>query len=258
MRDLRAELRNWDDSAPIEWKPVKGDILVGFVREPAGFDASGAVTSPVVVEEERTGIPFLLQLDSPQLAVLFELHNPRPTDRIGIKCTGEEPEGSTRFIMMIDRDSRSVSAGTPASQDDAYSGATPEERSFIEQMLSDETSSDDSYECPADEGPHIMGVLSREQKCLDRQTKSLERLEAIISQSPDAEPISVQDSEQNRYKPVPEFVAIPYPEGKPRRKRRWLRAMLLIFVLTAACALGMGHALMKGTPHWLIRWLPIH
>jgi hypothetical protein len=205
-----------------------------------------------VVEEERTGTPLLLKLDSPQLAVLFELHNPRPNDRIGIKCTGQDPDGSGRFIMMVERDSRSQQQhlDTEDHTEDYYAGACPEERAFIEQMLTDELPSDDSHECPADEGPHIMGVLNREEECLSRQSKSLERLEALISKSSRTEDEVDQQNVQNLYQPIPDFVAVPYPEAKAKSKRRWLRATLITLWLLTTCGLGIAYLFMYKIMHW--------
>lgn len=253
MRDLRAELRVWNEGVPVEWKPVEGDILVGFVRDHPPIDPTSAGGSTVVVEEERTGVPVLVSLDSPQLAVLFEIHNPRSNDRVGIKCTGCDSDGNGRFIMVIDRESRPTDQINESLDDDCCA-TTPEERDFIEQMLSDETSMEIPEDCPAAEGPKIIGVIRREEENLARQTVALQRLEAVISQSP----LHVEDSADSTTanavdQPLSASMPVVDMEIKPARKKRWLRFLLFVFVLLVSGAAGVAISILYPTFHWWIR-----
>ncbi len=154
MRDLRAELRDWHDDDPIRWQPDEGDILVGFLREPLPAEGDDLEGKQIIIEEERTGIGVTVELDSPMLAGLFDLHRPRARDRIGIKRIGCGADQSRRYIMVVDRDP----APDSAAEDD-MTGATSEERDYIEQMMEQDADEPDIQEVSPTDKP--AGVLSR-------------------------------------------------------------------------------------------------
>ena len=264
MRDLRAELRAWDDNNPVEWEPTEGDILVGFIRDASSFDGIEARSDSVVIEEERTGISVLVSLDSPLLVALFELHNPRINERVGIKFTGRDTNGMKRFVMVIDRQSASqgriaqphpqeASGGGSEAEDD-FSGATPEERDYIERMLSAEPSAQ------AQEGPRhnrscLKGIISRQEEELSRQTRGLERLEAMISQSTtqtDAAAVCMSDdpADQSSSGNVKNAV----PAMRLRRKEKWLRTFALLICIFVSAA-GVAGVLLAYSA-LLLDWWP--
>jgi len=237
LRDLRAELRQNDECIPVEWKPVNGDILVGFVRETT-TDAADARQDAVVVEEERTGLPVLVSVDSPYLAALFELHKPRSSDKIGIKYSGVGSTGVDRFIMVIDRQDqapkrsgkqRAATHALSAETDDC-STATPEERDYISRMLADSSSTPSERNDQSPEDP-IKGLLHWQEEEIGRQAKALERLEALVGQSP-LQDTSKPDSEADTSQPPPQ------PAKRARRGFNWLRALALWMALFIASALG--------------------
>jgi hypothetical protein len=252
LRDLRAELRHSDETVPVEWKPAEGDILVGSVRD-ISTDVTDAGRCAVVVEEERTGLPVLVSLDSPYLAALFELHKPRGADRIGIKYSGVDSDGVGRFTMVVDREDPTGKAiGRACADDGATSaqaddcGATPEERDYISHMLADSSSpqQENSDECPDDP---IKGLLRRQEEEIGRQAKALERLESLIGRSqesvtskPDTEPTATQPLLQST--------------KRPNRQFNWLRAIALWMALFMASGLGaLTAVLLKPSLHLWFR-----
>lgn len=162
MRDLRAELRDWKDTDPIRWQPDEGGILVGFLRDPLPADCDSLEGAQVTIEEERTGIAIAVDLNSPVLAGLFDLHHPRVRDRIGIKYTGTDASGVARFIMVIDRD---PAPDAPADED--TEGATAEERDYIEQMMADTSPPETSDTEPP---PAVSQVPSATRQSRSRNT----------------------------------------------------------------------------------------
>ena len=251
MRDLRAELRDCDDIAPVEWKPAEADILVGFVRDASSFGAIKVESNTVIVEEERTGMPVLVSLDSPQLAALFELHNPHGNDRIGIKCVGHDSTGAARFTMLVDRESprqgqadHEEACGDKSKANDDCCAATLEEREHIERMLSAQTSTRESNGSADAPSARIEGTIRREEEELARQTRYLERLEALIGRSlPQAEapadstPTGAHDQSQ-----------APSARGGIR-----LRAWPIYLALLIACVIGAVFAFLKPASHLWIR-----
>ena len=259
MRDLRAELQELGDSVPIEWNPVEGDILVGFVRDASSIDTISVGSNTVVVEEERSGTPVLVSLDSPQLAALFELHSPRSNDRIGIKCTGHDSSGVRRFVMMIDREGSLQSRpGRPqpqrvsSSASEASGGcstATPEEREHIERMLAKTSAQDPKDSSDASEG-RLKGVIRRQEEELARQTRALERLEALISQSLLRAPNSTDFPFINARSQSPSVPAADANlEARAARRKKRLRALLIGLAVLTVCVLGTGFAFLKLTLH---------
>lgn len=170
MRDLRAELKDWTDGTPIEWQPSDGDILVGFLRERL-TDASGAEC--IVVEEERTGIPVALSLDSPMLRSLLEIHNPRGSERIGIKCIGLDADGTRRFVMVLDR--WATNEGEAETDEDETGGASAEERDYIEQMMQGGGLPNENS--PATKSPPVSGLWSS----ISANSSQYARLSALLA-----------------------------------------------------------------------------
>jgi hypothetical protein len=253
MRDIRAELQNRDDSVPVEWEPAEGDILVGFVRDASSVDSIDAGANVVVVEEERTGTPVLVSLASPHLAALFELHNPRGSDRIGIKCAGYDSSGVRRFTMLIDRGEspRShVDKSSPRESEkapesgDKNCGATPEERAFIENMFSQTMTPEcaDSVRVP-EESPD--SVFHRQEEVLARQTRAIERLESLVSRA-----LPLDDSS-----PAPSAVDANTSSGtRVKARRKWLAALLMFIAAIAATGIGVACAiLLRPSLHMWIR-----
>ena len=253
MRDIRAELQNRDDSVPVEWEPIEGDILVGFVRDPSAVDTVDAGANVVVVEEERTGTPVLVSLASRQLAALFDLHNPRGSDRIGIKCAGYDSSGVRRFTMLIDRGDcpRSpISAPEPrrsektSEADDKNCGATPEERAFIGKMLSASTEPECADTARVPEGPQD-SVSHVQEEMFARQTKALERLEALVSRA-----LPLADSAPEARTTAANTILVTPVRARPR----WLGVLLLFFAAIAASGIGVVCAvLLRPAVHMWIR-----
>jgi len=247
MRDLRAELRTLDDDVTIEWKPVEGSLLVGFVREASCLESSEPENGTVTVEEERSGTLITVKLDSPQLAALFELHNPHSSDRIGIKCTGEDPNGIKRYVMVVDRDysccasdEQTQTRGIPddsSNTDIECTAATPEEREFIEHML-DEASAFDDEDSPEPIPLQLSGTIQRQEEELDRQSKTLERLETFISQKVPNSVTAIDPNQSVAHEQTFSQPDVMFWDGVPRRKRRWLRNVLMAITAIAACATG--------------------
>lgn len=225
MRNLRAELRDWSEGAPMEWRPAPGDILVGFLRAAASTDSHGTPGGSVIIDEERTRAAVLVSLQSPELAGLFGLHNPRAGDKIGIRCVGSDQDGTAHFTMVIDREARIETAPPgdaepPAVQDCA--SATPEERSFIERMLAQSEPKPEAH-TPTPAGPsHLAGLIQRREDELAQQPQTLARMERLFRQP----------------EPDPPAAAQPEAVSEPTAKRpgRTLRLVLILVLLAAgAC-----------------------
>jgi hypothetical protein len=215
----------------VEWKPADGDILVGSVRE-MSIDAAGHET--VVIEEERTGFPVTVSLESAQLAALFDLHKPRGLDRIGIKYSGLAPNGVARYTMVMDRHEavsepakRRAAGESMISQDEDCSTATSEERDFISNMLTHSQSVPQEETAEPTSGP-IEGYLRHQEQEIGRQAKALQRLEALIAQPQEIAP----DPKPDPVTPEPKH------EKRPKRALNWLRIIALWMALFMASALG--------------------
>ena len=142
MRDIHAELEQWDYDAPTRWEPSPGDILIGVVKGCSSRGPENAVES-VTVQEEETGLLVAVVLDSPDLVNLVKLQRPHAGERIGIKCTSSQADGGRYFVLMVDRsepDAQPQCDQAPADEPGATEvydeaedvvGATDEERFFI-------------------------------------------------------------------------------------------------------------------------------
>jgi len=262
MRDLRAELRAWDDNTPVEWEPAEGDILVGYLREPLIPEGNEVRGDAVVIDEEKTGIGVRVTLDPPVLAGLFELYNPRCHEKIGIRFTGFCPDGVKRFVMVIDRErSRERDAAAERSQEtpdgncqdeDHLSGATPEEREFIERMLSAESPDAAQGSIRPDES-RIRGMIARQQEEFSRRSTTLGQFETMISPSvpcaddTDAQPPAAEPN------PAPaDTVGSAAPAVRGRRRGKWLSAISVIFIILSAGAL----IALAAFPRLLTDWWP--
>jgi hypothetical protein len=267
MRDLRVELQHQDDNGPVVWKPARGDILVGTVRDASSIQGPDT-SNTVVVVEERTGVPVLVSLDSPRLAAHFELHKPQPNERIGIKCSGED-----QFIVVIDRDPEPITtavADSPSQQvpdaqspsSDDCATATPEERNFIEKIFLDGSPvSEPEWDDQHDDSPaHIQGTIGRSVEELDRQTKTLERLEALIIQSlpqpsaPVKPPATEAGPQPETHPQSPQVIAAATCiQATPKPRKSWLRALLITLALVSASAAGVGYAHLDQILKWVSR-----
>lgn len=254
MRDLRAELQSWQEDAPVEWTPKEGDIIVGFVRSVPSSDPRAGSDAAFFVCEERTMTPVRVNLDSAQLVVLIELHNPAENERVGIKYVGRDQDGQKRYQMIVDRgaaERQPASEPTPGRSetdscgDDDSAAATPEEKDYIERMLSAglQTSEAGQEQAGAEQG-HLQGLIRRQEEELARQTRALERLEAMIcSPPPDSRP--ADDDESDDASPVaqPSPDRIPRCVSPARPKRRWLRTAMLWLAVLAMLAAGAAYIL---------------
>ena len=274
MRDLRLELKNWDANTPIDWKPVDGDILVGFVRETAPLDTGKEGDASVIIEEERTCTNILVQIDSPQLSALFELHNPRANDKVGIKYIGYDENGTKRYAMLIDRDIPI----SPAQIDDEEPNeisedisdnnidVTSEERDFIQLMIADDNIEDEKTEEPDEpveivETPEIhninlKGIINRHQDELSRQTKTLEHLEAMILQSMSCNECSsecshINECDQEVSPEEPQVISkvILNEEPIPQKSNKWLVLLVIILAITIGALFGYLNPIF----HWWLR-----
>lgn len=263
MRDLRAELKSRPDDDPVEWTPKEGDIIVGFVRSTPSAHADTGSASAFLVCEERAMTPVRVNLDSPQLTALLELHNPHENERVGIKYVGVDGSGVKRYQMIVDRAAYSgtepaqvappeVSPSEPPAagvdHEDDSAAATPEEKDYIKRMLSAGAKVDhDPAESVGQD--HLRGLIRRQEEELDRQTRTLQRLEAMICSAvpePEASEEETRGASASDPTPTPAPASTPTPR-EPRRvinprapRRKWLRA--LIPWLAAAAALSAGAA----------------
>lgn len=221
MRNLRAELREWNDDAPIPWIPSDGDILVGYIRKPASFDSDGHGVNDVIIEEERTGIQMSVDLAFDQLAALFELHNPRLHERIGIKCLGRNEQGQIRFVLIIDRNNPAglnmEISSSAVEIDDMECQTTAEERDFITEMLSEDNPevSDSFEECSE---RRIIGLIERNQNELENDRKALKHLETLVLGSALNDSQTDQESAVECEEDIPEQVTV---ESVMPVKKNW-------------------------------------
>lgn len=253
MRDLRAELQSWQEDAPVEWTPKEGDIIVGFVRSTPSTDPNACSGAAFFVCEERAMTPVRVNLDSAQLAVLIELHNPTENERVGIKYVGRDQDGQKRYQMIVDRAAAdrdeapeaplSRPSDTGARRDDDSAAATPEEKDYIERMLSAGLPASEAE--PAQdsaEQDHLQGLIRRQEEELARQTRALERLEAMIcSPPPDSRPADDSESDDAPAVPPPPPERIPCRVSPARPKRRWLRTAMLWLAVLAMLAAGAAY-----------------
>ncbi len=209
-----------------------GDILVGFLERPYSFEADEQIES-VVLKEERSGTMISVSLTSPQLSALFELHNPRKQERIGIKCVGKDPDGTNRFIMIIDRE--------PVNTD------TPQESVTAEQTLYADGEEEPSSDCPAAEGPRIMGVLQQQEDELKKQESALKRLEAVVTTATAKTP--AEEMELTFWQEPRDTCGILGTPPKGRNRR--VRAALIALALAASIAGGAILALVYQPSLWL-------
>ncbi len=261
MRDLRAKLRQQEDNEPILWNPAGGDILVGTIGGDS-YLAADSDTPPIVsVQEERTGIEVFVSLESPQLAALFELHRPRPGERIGIKCVSCSSAGERQFIVVMDRNAsttvpeppRGICAQPQPADDDDWETATPEERDYIEKMLWGEPT---ETQAPRSREVHpsrrIEGMIGRGLDELEHQTRAVERLQALIVHPaphcpPQEDLVGAEPhSETGLTEEAPDqplatvTAALPITES-PRSKPTWLGVVTVGLALMSAAGLVAGY-----------------
>lgn len=255
MRNLRAELQQREENDPVFWNPAIGDILVGTVGGDPSLAADSGLPPVVMITEERTGVAVYVDLESPQLAALFELHRPQPGERIGIKCVGYESAGTGQFIVVVDRDLGTAAAPSPAQlpeqtpADDDFAAATPEERDYIERMLER-----GAIRTPAQAGStrvypsrRIEGMIDRGLDELDHQTRAMERLQALVV-PPQVPPNSVDASAsavltsgpplEEPVAPVAAVSAVGEREQPANRTRNWLSALIIALCLLIAASAG--------------------
>lgn len=102
MRNLHHELETWD-GYPDAWRPEPGEILVGVVVEyDQGHTAYGPVRTVIIAGEDGRRVS--LWLSSTVLLQLFQRHQPKPGERIGLKYLGKDPDkGYHRYRLLVDR-----------------------------------------------------------------------------------------------------------------------------------------------------------
>jgi len=253
LRNIHAELENWDQNAPIEWKPSTGDILIGVVTG-CPTRGPGLAVESVTIQQEQTDILVAVSLDSPHLANLFKLQRPHPGERIGIKCLEAHPDSNeSRFVLMVDR----AEVDGPAdeyqplpldeSEDPDSAVMTEQERLFIEEALIDR--SDDASD-PPDNDPEpalesayaLRTIMRHQQEEIARQVESLRGLESMLAQAipliASAPPAPHLESAAPSG-PTSVDSASAIPENAQGRKRR-VNWMLLFLVFLTSCSLGVA------------------
>lgn len=193
MRDIHAELEQWDYDAPTRWEPSPGDILTGVVKGCSSRGPGNALES-VTVAEEETGLLVAVVLDSPHLADLVKLQRPHVGERIGIKCMSSQPDGGPHFVLMVDRtepeaqpqcDQEPADEPEAAEVDDEaedMEGATHEEREFIEQaLLQDDFTSDPKPTFPPESDATLREIIQRQDDQIERQAQNVRELERILA-----------------------------------------------------------------------------
>lgn len=189
MRDIHAELEQWDYDAPTTWEPSSGDILIGVVKGCSSRGSENAVET-LTVQEEETGLLVAVLLDAPDLANLIRLQRPHAGERIGIKCVSSRAKDPSRFILMVDRDQIGeqplpIPTGEDAPEaaelhDDDVEGATYEERSFIEQALHEDDPPNPEFASQEDDGA-LREIIRRQDEQIAQQARSITELESIIT-----------------------------------------------------------------------------
>lgn len=103
MRNLEAELNEWDGEWPAGWRPRDGETLIGTIRRySTGQSAYGPVRTAIV--ERGDGSRVSVWLSSTVLLALFQQEKPKVGERVGIKCLGKHPEkGYRRWSLIVDR-----------------------------------------------------------------------------------------------------------------------------------------------------------
>lgn len=260
MRSLRAELENWNYDAPTQWNPGNGDILVGTVKSYSSCEASEGVFETLTVQEEDTGALALVRLDDPELANLVKLQRPRVGDRIGFKYAGKHSDKSdNHYVLMVDRqeDSSEPTLSDTLAKEiqppeetagyDETTGATAEERLFIEQGLDTSVPAFDFDDTHSDVAG-ISGtessfneIIKRQDDEIHRQAEIIEKLEGMLSA---AIPLiggktaveAVQSTSEDTVYRV------------QRRPRRWIKYLLTGIALAASCGLGIAAHIIFNIP----------
>jgi len=101
MRDLRAELDDWDGAYPDAWRPRAGETLVGVVKNYTTAENQYGEVAVCTVSEEETGKAVAVWLSSAVLLSLFKRHKPKVGERIGLKYGGTRPEKG--YKLVVDR-----------------------------------------------------------------------------------------------------------------------------------------------------------
>jgi len=104
MRDLRAELDDWDGAYPDAWRPQAGETLVGVVKNYTTASGQYGEVAVCTIAEEETGECVAVWLSSAVLLSLFKRHKPKVGERIGLKYGGTHPEkGYKLYALVVDR-----------------------------------------------------------------------------------------------------------------------------------------------------------
>lgn len=182
MRDIQAELEQWDYDAPTKWEPAEGNILVGRVIE-CSSDIRGQDDDVLIIQEEDTQLQVAVALDAPQLAKLVKLQRPHPGERVGIKRLSSSNTNEKQYILMVDRSAVNPTRKDKPTEDDAYNladnstGATAEERSFIEQALMDSGFTVDTQTpISMDSENTLREIIKRQDEHIARQMESVREL----------------------------------------------------------------------------------
>jgi hypothetical protein len=141
----------------------------------------------IIVQEEDTGLLVAVMLDSPDLAKLVKLQRPRIEERIGIKCTSSHLDSGQHFVLMVDRSApdqeiKCVQEDGCYDECEDVTGATDEERFFIEQALQQD-------DCNPDAKPTtilnidspLREIIDRQDEQIAQQTENVRELERIIA-----------------------------------------------------------------------------
>lgn len=146
------------------------------------------------MQEEETGLPIAVVLDSPDLAKIAKVQRPREGERIGIKCVSSPADGDPRFVLVLDRakpEPQPKKAKPPKEEpepidvdDEAEEsvGATEEERLFIEQALMED---DHAIPAAAQTAPQnsdsaLREIIDRQDEQMARQAEYIRELQGLL------------------------------------------------------------------------------
>ncbi len=233
MRDIYAELEQWNYDATTRWEPSTGDILIGVVKgcSPCGI---GNTLESIIVQEEDTELLVAVMLESPDLNKLVKLQRPRINERIGIKCTSSQLEGGQHFVLMVDRSApyqeiKCVQEEVCYDECEDVVGATDEERCFIEQaLLQDDCNFDAKSASVLNIDSHLREIIDRQDVQIAQQTVNVRELERIIAS---AIPLLGKSPETK--------VPVSTPTEESKTEHRYSRIFLfLVFLSSLSIALA--------------------
>jgi hypothetical protein len=103
MRDLAAELKDFDGEWPPCWRPKEGETLVGrILRYSQGQTMYGPCHTVILHKDDGSRVS--VWLSSTVLLSQFREQKPKVGERVGIRYLGKHPDkGYKRFALLVDR-----------------------------------------------------------------------------------------------------------------------------------------------------------